>query len=198
MNNLIIGFALSAFAFASCNNGSSTKEETKMSSDSTQSIGNASTQKTVIPSNTIISPIDELLGHYIALKNALVSDDGTAAAKHGKELMESLSKFDQSKLNNEQRKVFADMSDDCKEMAEHISTNAGKIAHQREHFDMMSTDIYDLVKVIKPQQTLYVDQCPKYNGGKGAVWISEFKDIKNPYLGNSMPECGTVKEELKP
>ena len=195
MKTLIIGLALSAFAFASCNNDSTTKED-KKSSDSTEVSTKDSTLKPVAETTNNPGPIDELLTHYIALKNALVADDGTAAATHGKELMESLGKFDQSKLSSDQKKVFADMSDDCKEMAEHISTNAGKIAHQREHFDMMSTDIYDLVKVIKPQQTLYVDQCPKYNGGKGAIWLSESKDIKNPYMGKSMPTCGKVQETI--
>jgi len=30
----------------------------------------------------------------------------------------------------------------------------------------------------------------------GANWLSESKEISNPYLGQSMPTCGTVKEEL--
>jgi hypothetical protein len=36
-----------------------------------------------------------------------------------------------------------------------------------------------------------------YNDGKGANWLSETKEIANPYLGKSMPTCGSVKEELK-
>jgi hypothetical protein len=36
-----------------------------------------------------------------------------------------------------------------------------------------------------------------YNNNKGADWISEKKEISNPYLGKEMPTCGTVKEELK-
>lgn len=196
MKNLIIACAVTLFAIASCNSNT-TKEEKQSSNDSTQ-VPVPDSSKSTTSTATSSSPVDELLTHYLALKNSLAADDGSGAAAHGKELMESLAKFDQSKLKDQQKKVFADMSDDCKEMAEHISTNAGKIAHQREHFDMMSTDIYDLVKVIKPQQALYVEQCPKYNGGKGAIWLSETKDIKNPYMGKSMPTCGTVKEELKP
>ncbi len=197
MKNLIIGLTFSAFAFGSCSNNS-TREQKQSASDTTQVTSSDTTKKGTMAISGSPAPIDELLVHYIALKNSLAADDGNGAASHGKELMETLAKFDQSQLNDQQKKVFADMSDDCKEMAEHISTNGGKIAHQRENFDMMSTDIYDLVKVIKPQQPLYVDQCPKYNGGKGAIWLSETKDIKNPYMGKSMPACGTVKEELKP
>ena len=57
--------------------------------------------------------------------------------------------------------------------------------------------MYDMVKVFKPTQTLYVDHCPMYNDNKGATWLSEVKQIKNPYLGKKMPTCGSVKEEIK-
>ena len=190
MKNILFVLAFSVLAFASCNSNS-TSNEKPVATDSIQT-------KSPMAKVAASAPIDELLSHYLALKNALAADNGTEAATHGKELMGSLEKFDKSSLDEQQKKVFADMSDDCKEMAEHISTNAGKIAHQREHFDMMSTDIYDLVKAIKPQQPLYVDRCPKYNGGKGAIWLSETKDIKNPYMGKSMPTCGAIKEEIKP
>jgi hypothetical protein len=36
-----------------------------------------------------------------------------------------------------------------------------------------------------------------YNDGKGAVWISEAKAIKNPYYGSQMLTCGSVKKEFK-
>jgi hypothetical protein len=29
------------------------------------------------------------------------------------------------------------------------------------------------------------------------MWLSETKEIKNPYLGQKMPDCGTVEEEIK-
>ncbi|MBA4167053.1 MAG: DUF3347 domain-containing protein, partial [Chitinophagaceae bacterium] len=84
-----------------------------------------------------------------------------------------------------------------KENAEHISENAGKLGHQREHFEMLSKDVYDLVKAFGAGQTLYQDFCPMYNDEKGASWLSETKEIQNPYMGQKMTTCGSVKEELK-
>jgi len=54
-----------------------------------------------------------------------------------------------------------------------------------------------MIKLLGTNQPLYVDRCPMYNNNKGAIWVSEIKEIKNPYLGKAMPTCGTVKEELK-
>lgn len=91
-----------------------------------------------------------------------------------------------------------DIADDLKENAEHIGANADKLAHQREHFVMLSKDIADLVKTFgNGGQTLYKDFCPMANDGKGAVWISEMKEIKNPYFGKALPTCGSVKETIQ-
>ncbi|WP_432714616.1 DUF3347 domain-containing protein [Pedobacter sp.] len=45
---------------------------------------------------------------------------------------------------------------------------------------------------------LYVAHCPMALNDKGAFWLSEGKDIKNPYFGEEMLTCGTVKETIKP
>jgi hypothetical protein len=36
-----------------------------------------------------------------------------------------------------------------------------------------------------------------YNENKGAMWISEMKEVKNPYFGAKMLTCGTVEEVIK-
>ena len=126
----------------------------------------------------------------------MANDNGNDAASAGKQISEAMTKLDAASFSTDQKKVYDEVKDDMKEHAEHISANAGKIEHQREHFDILSKDMYDLVKVSKPSQTLYLDHCPMYNDNKGANWLSEVKEIKNPYLGKKMPDCGTVKEEL--
>lgn len=134
---------------------------------------------------------------YLQIKNGLAKDDGNAAAAGGTAFVGALSGVTTSGLNPEQQKDVEDALADAKEMAEHIGTNVGKIAHQREHFEMLSTDMVDLMKVFKPGQALYKDFCPMYNDGKGATWVSETKEIRNPYLGSKMPTCGKMVEELK-
>ncbi|WP_025145900.1 DUF3347 domain-containing protein [Pedobacter jeongneungensis] len=137
-----------------------------------------------------------ILDAYLKLKNALSADNGKNAAAAGNELVKAFAGFDQSKLTPSQRKTYVDIESDAKEHAEHIGLNAGNIPHQREHFDMLSKDIYDIVKLLGPGRELYVDRCPMYNKGKGAIWISEVKDIKNPYFGKAMSTCGAIRETL--
>ena len=112
-------------------------------------------------------------------------------------MLKAFNDFDVTILREDERKTFTDIAADAKENAEHIGENAGNIKHQREHFDMLSKDMYELVKTSTAGEQIYVDYCPMYNNDKGAIWLSETKEIKNPYLGKEMETCGSVKEELK-
>ncbi|MBL4862038.1 MAG: DUF3347 domain-containing protein, partial [Crocinitomicaceae bacterium] len=60
-----------------------------------------------------------------------------------------------------------------------------------------SIDIIDLITLIGTDKHLYQDFCAMYNDGKGAAWLSETKEIKNPYYGNEMLGCGTIQKEIK-
>lgn len=142
----------------------------------------ASTQK-----NAATSPI---IDSYLQIKNGLVSDDKDAAAKGGTALLAAFSNFDVSPLDEAQHKEYMDIVEDAKEQAEHISESP--IDHQREHFETLSTDISDLVALLGTDKTLYIDYCPM----KKMSWLSETKEIKNPFYGSKMPTCGSVKKQI--
>jgi len=183
--------AISITVFTACN--SNNNSQAKVESDSAQ-------PKQEAPAMTVTkttAPVKDILSSYLQLKNALAGDNGNDAAAAGNTMVEAFKKFDKSALTAAQKKTYEDVEDDAREHAEHIGKNGDNIHHQREHFDMLSKDMYELLKTFGAGQSLYKDSCPMFNDGKGATWLSEVKEIKNPYLGKKMPTCGTVKEELK-
>jgi len=141
--------------------------------------------------------IKEIVSAYLQMKNAFTEDNSTSAAVAGKKLEAAFKNFDKSPLTPAQKKTYEDVETDAREHAEHIGKNGGNIAHQREHFELLSIDIYDLVKTFGAGQVLYKDFDPKVNNGKGAFWLSETKEIRNPYMGKAMLTSGSVKEEIK-
>lgn len=145
----------------------------------------------------VAASIKKIVEHYLHLKNALANDKPKDAAAAGKEMVKAIGTVDKSLLTAEQKKLYEDIEDDAREHAEHIGENAGNIEHQREHFDILSKDLYDVVKAFGSGQVLYKDFCPMYNDKKGAMWLSETKKINNPYYGKTMLTCGSVQEELK-
>lgn len=199
MKSIIVIVAITAVSFAACNsenNTSATNDTTQTKPQTDSAVAKEATTSSGAAAK-VNGSIKEIVSHYFHLKNALANDDGKDAATAGKAIVEAMSKLDTTLLAGDQKKVYRDLEDDMRENAEHIGANADKIAHQREHFEMLSKDIYDLVKKFGAGQTVYQDFCPMYNNKKGATWISETKEIKNPYLGKEMPTCGTVKEEIK-
>ena len=191
----MISGLMAALNLMACNNSSDTKPAEASKSGASDSSGQRPNVSQAV--TTHANSLNGILSAYLQIKNALANDDPEEAAKSGNAFVEALGKLDAAAMTAEQKKTFGEASDDAKEMAEHIGNSAGKIAHQREHFEMLSNDMYAMVKALKADQTLYMDHCPMYNDGKGADWISETKTIRNPYLGKKMPTCGEVKEEIK-
>lgn len=192
MKTTVLSLALTIILFAACNSGSKTTDNSVGGTDSTQTGVADNTAR-----NTGSASTKEVISAYLQLKNALTKDNDKEAAEASNTLVKAIAALDKTSLTAQQSKVFKDVADDAKEHAEHIASNAGNIKHQREHFETLSQEIYELVKAgDKTGQKLYYDNCPMYNDGKGGNWLSETKEIQNPYLGQSMPTCGTVKEEL--
>lgn len=187
MRTIILSLTLASTLFVACNNDGSNKQladSTAATSTNGQDASNAN------------APVSNILTSYLELKNALTKDNDTDAASAATELASSLKNFDKSALNAEQNKVYTDIEADALEHAEHIASNKGNIVHQREHFETLSAEVYELVKATGAGQKLYYTNCPMYNNNKGANWLSETKEVSNPYLGQAMLTCGSVKEEL--
>ena len=201
--------AASAILFAACNNSSETaKNDTgtnlkDSAGNSTATTTDDSDLKQEKPSfanvdNKTESSMNEVVSHYLHVKNALASDNSQEAANGAKAMVAALGKIDHATLAGDQMKLYMDVAESLKEHAEHTADNANNIEHQREHFVMMSDDVYDLVKGFGTDKPVYVDHCPMANKDKGANWLSETKEINsNPYMGKKMPKCGKVESVIK-
>ena len=124
-----------------------------------------------------------IFSEYVILKNALVKADQKLSQKAAVDLQKSLANFE-----------------GCEPTAE----VAGKIAassnltDQRKSFTTLSADLIALMKSAEIEKgTIYVQHCPMANKGDGGDWLSTEKEIRNPYYGDEMLECGNVTEELK-
>lgn len=77
-------------------------------------------------------------------------------------------------------------------------TSADEIEMQRTAYYEMSKDMADLIKKEGLSSgELYVAYCPMAFDDKGATWLSNSKEIRNPYFGEKMMSCGEVKETIK-
>lgn len=206
LKNQIFCAVIFSIVVTACNHNAGKNEQ------KAQSIGTDSIQHAVSPADKAIpevpvaftrlddkaaQTIKAIADYYLQIKNALAADQPTSAAKAAGALSKVMKDFDKSLLTAEQKKHYDDIEEDLQEHAEHIEKNASNMKHQREHFSMMSADVYDLVKAFGAGRPLYHDHCPMYNDNQGAMWLSETREIKNPYYGAEMPACGTVEEIIR-
>jgi len=198
MKKTIYVLALITVFFSSCKNNKSVKDsrtmnssEINMDSKNDMKMDSVTSTSMTTSKNKITTPI---IDAYLQLKNALVADDKLAAADAAKTILKTFLNFDMSKLSSDEHKKYMEIIEDAKEQAEHIAKSP--IDHQREHFESLSTDVNDLIALLGTEKTLYQDFCPMAGEGKGAIWLSEFKDIKNPYQGSKMLSCGNLKTQI--
>ena len=76
--------------------------------------------------------------------------------------------------------------------------NADDIEIQRKGFADLNLTLYKVLdRFGLMSDTLYYQYCPMAFNNKGAYWISEMKDIKNPYFGKAMLKCGETRKTFE-
>jgi hypothetical protein len=121
--------------------------------------------------------------HYIHLKDALVASNAEEAKKAAADLKKSLDAVRHSDKVATEASAIASSSD---------------VNEQRKTFSTLSNEMTTLVKANKlASGALYIEYCPMANNNTGAFWLSNEKEIKNPYFGDSMLRCGSVKETIQ-
>ena len=128
----------------------------------------------------------QLLQTYFNIKNALVNDNANEASTDALKFIKLLN-------NNDAKIPGKNTLETLLKQATQISRTEN-IEKQREFFASLSTNMYDFIKAAKTnKEAVYYSYCPM----KKSYWLSEYKDIKNPYYGNTMLTCGKVTEVIQ-
>ncbi|MEP7111494.1 MAG: DUF3347 domain-containing protein [Ferruginibacter sp.] len=152
--------------------------------------------------------IDSLLNAYFSIKDALVNADTNIAKAASGKLILLADSGRLAELKNDPSGIYESaimQMADVKVNAESLVKETD-LTEMRQDFRMIGENIYPLLKTIHYDgETLYWQNCPMAFGeDKGANWISNTKEIINPYLGKNHPEfkgsmlhCGEVKDSIK-
>lgn len=133
---------------------------------------------------------------YTTVENALVKDNPESAKNGAISLLNTISKVDMKLLKDETAHThWMQLEKELKSSATSISKTTD-IKKQREHFVHLSAHLINAVRTFGINQKVYVDFCPMANNNVGAYWLSSEKEIRNPYFGNDMLDCGSVTDEI--
>lgn len=112
----------------------------------------------------------DVLAAYEALSRALVSDDLASARREGTRLAEIARTAGQNEI--------------ARHAAELPSSDS--LERAREHFKAISVEA---IRLVEGKEGYYVMTCPMVN----ADWVQSSKQVANPYMGQKMATCGTIK-----
>lgn len=181
---VIVGLLAGTVLLAACNTATEKKDEHQHQHGVQQEVKQENAAK---PSDNAVSLKDEQLNlvyqQYLLLSKALVDSDmagakeagmavelGAKAISNGAKLASLAAKITAATNIETQRTLFADLSNEMLAKVKAVGLQSGEV---------------------------YVEYCPMALNDKGASWLSNHKEIRNPYYGESMLECGEVKETLK-
>ncbi|MBZ4187536.1 DUF3347 domain-containing protein [Niabella beijingensis] len=140
---------------------------------------------------------DGILNAYFALGTALFEEQPAGITDAATMLGEKLKVRHTSALPAAQQKEIQEIIEASVENAEHIAASRDKPGHQREHFQLLSDDLYDLVKTAGTGKVIYKFVCPASKDKKETSWLSDQQLVKNPYTGAAHTDCGNITETIK-
>jgi Cu(I)/Ag(I) efflux system membrane fusion protein len=147
--------------------------------------------------NTFKNQLRDLLNPYLAMKDALVKTNAAEASKISNAFINKLSEVDMKLVTGKAHDSWMKLLQNMKVAATAMHTTAD-IENQRKSFSDLSNSYYAAIDEFEITGLhAYYQYCPMANENKGAYWISQVKEIQNPYFGSKMMRCGETKSELK-
>lgn len=141
--------------------------------------------------------LKELVKAYLNLKDAFVKTDANKASAQAKLVSGSLEKINMALLKNKAHMAWMKYLGQIKSATDAIS-KAKEVEKQRTQFEQLSNALITAVKSFGVNKiTLYKQYCPMAFDYEGAFWLSDKEEIRNPYFGDKMLKCGSVKETIK-
>ncbi|MBO9592911.1 MAG: DUF3347 domain-containing protein [Niabella sp.] len=140
----------------------------------------------------------EILDAYVVLGTALFEEQAASITNAAGTLGNKLKAQQVTGLPPAQQKEVQEIIEASVENAAHIAASKDKPDHQREHFQLLTDDLYDLVKIAGTKAVIYKFTCPSLNNGQGGSWLSDQQAVKNPYTGAARNNCGAITETLNP
>lgn len=118
--------------------------------------------------------------HYLKIKQALVQSDDEAVRDAAARLAQDLT----------------DQHQNWQDLAARMSETED-LEQQRQQFEELTAALEPMLRESIESGTVYKQFCPMAFDNKGAYWLSESKEIKNPYFGDRMLKCGRTEEVIQ-
>jgi hypothetical protein len=181
---------LTTIAFYSCKNSENKQTGTVVNNDALakSSLNDTGTQN-----------ILAVIHNYYELKDALVLSDAAKADEAAEKLRTSTRQLETFLSNDSANTIQLNPESDSLVWGidKILSVKDETTEYKRISFETVSNAVYHIIiKTGLTNAGIYRQYCPMAFNDKGAYWLSNEMEIRNPYFGTKMLECGEVTDTL--
>ena len=203
MKKVMLAVALATFVFTSCSEAKkeNTAAQTESHEGSHTEAEMPAAGKVVVEApdytatgQAIKPQVERILTSYLQLKEAMISDDAQSAKANAQSILEAAAQVKVTALEADQQKFTTEKLEEIKDSAGKIE-GATDIKEQRANLELLSEATFALTKAFgAASQKLFYQHCPMANDNQGGYWLSNTQEIRNPYFGKEMLNCGSNEE----
>ncbi|WP_082422428.1 DUF3347 domain-containing protein [Aquimarina longa] len=125
----------------------------------------------------------EVYDLYLSIKKALVNSKSKEVQVVAKKIEIVLGDTEEDKQLKATSKLIS-ITKDIKKQRDFFVSLTNEVEKRINKSNIISGEIYKQF-------------CPMAFGGEGGYWLSDSKEIRNPYFGNKMLVCGRVEKIVK-
>ena len=193
MRKIYILITVAILGATACNSGNNNKTETAKAPEAPAPVRSNM-------NDTATGKLVAVITHYYALKNALVATNEAGTKSAAADLATTAKDLQGYLLTR------YGMPGPLKPFLDTVIMGTRTIADitdktcepQRLAFGTISSAVYGLITNAEIRNMhIYHEFCPMAFNEKGATWLSAESEIKNPYFGDKMLECGEVTDSIK-
>ncbi|MGZ5245733.1 MAG: DUF3347 domain-containing protein [Flavitalea sp.] len=151
-------------------------------------------------SDSFTGSFDTLMNSYYTLKESFVMADTVQVNIAAAALMIAADSLRLAELKGDNTGLIAETA---RSFTGTISTSGDALRQEadieakRKEFEIISDALWSLVRTVNYDgRQVYYQFCPMAFNDKGAYWLSNTPEIRNPYFGNKMLTCGSTQDSL--
>ena len=146
----------------------------------------------------LLQQLAQIYQAYFSMQQALASDQPHKSMMAASQLQKAVQVVEVDRFVEDRKDLWKTARQSLQSpLTQAMASHDLKVL--REQFYLISQQLIQLSQALGAQgaDTVYIMHCPMAFDNQGADWLQDNDDLKNPYFGAMMLQCGTIEEEIK-
>lgn len=141
--------------------------------------------------------LTEVYNASLKLADSFIAGEVEGISNSGQQVKAALGKIDMGLLKSSEAHMEWMMNLKVMNTALDKMTGSKDTKDQKAAYDSFNQSLFKSIKAFGiTEGSVFYQYCPMALDSQGAYWLSNTKEIRNPYFGGNMLSCGSTKETI--